>query len=110
MPPVVRYVRPLQFRDREPPIPELNPALEAMSEARRERDGHKINVVETVLLPAVPVDMPDIDTPYSEHSISHLRSTSSTGSSDTEVALKTPIASAESSPLSKGSKGTGRAS
>lgn len=107
-PPVIRYVAPLHFRGHEPPSTDLNPELETISEERRQRTGQEMNVVETVMLPAVPVGMLDVNTPIEDSSTvsirEHARTNSSTGSSETEVALKTPTASAESSPQGKLSK------
>ncbi|EKD05027.1 hypothetical protein A1Q2_00676 [Trichosporon asahii var. asahii CBS 8904] len=104
-PPLVRYVQPLQFHDCDLPPSHLDPNLEAMSEARRHKGGQKMNIVQTVTLPPVRVDMVDVETPchYGPASPrgSQARMVSSTESSDTEVAPRTPIASAETSPQSK---------
>lgn len=54
-PPVVRYVQRLRFRDSEEPSEEQIQRLEEASSARRGR--RRFNVVRTVELPPLDVDM-----------------------------------------------------
>lgn len=117
LPPVTRIVRPLQLRDGEAPSSGLDPDLEALSEQRRGRNGHKMNVVNTIVLPAVPVDMSHVDVSTKDSTTtppgpmtSHPGTSSSPATSDTEIALETPVASAESSPQGKAAKAAARPS